>query len=66
MRVSYDPASGYEFDQEITVEAMLVKHGLDLANGVSTPVGEDVTVEEDERSEFLPMTSTSGPNVKSF
>ena len=41
LRVKLDDQEGYMLDQEVTIDLLLKKHGLDNANGVRSPIGDD-------------------------
>ena len=41
LRVKVDDSEGYVLDQEVTIDLLLKKHGLDIANGVRSPIGNE-------------------------
>ena len=67
LRIKLDESKGYILDQQVTNELLLKEFGLDSANGVRTPIGEECNLEDEDAQEFLTTKGAKeGPSVKSF
>ena len=62
-----DAKNGYVLDQEVTINAMLKDKGMESANGVRTPIGNDCNEIGPEDSTILRTAVTYGEgSVKVF
>ncbi|CAI5723653.1 unnamed protein product [Peronospora farinosa] len=67
LRIKLDESKGYILDQQVTIELLLKEFGLDSANGVRTPIGDECNLEEEDAQELLSTRSAKNdPSVKSF
>ena len=54
-------------DQEVIIDLMLKKHGLDIANDVRTPISDDCNEADAQDAKILPAMNTAGlPSIKTF
>ncbi|KAG3233082.1 hypothetical protein PI124_g21839 [Phytophthora idaei] len=60
MRITYGEVEGYDLDQEVTIEELLKDHGMEYANGVRVPIGEECNEREDGEQEMLPVVGADG------
>eukprot|EP00644_Phytophthora_capsici_P016293 jgi/Phyca11/117864/e_gw1.34.274.1 len=58
MRVTYSDDDGYDLDQEVGIAEMLREYGMELANGVRTPMGAEWN--EADATEILPVSGGDG------
>ncbi|KAJ0395767.1 hypothetical protein P43SY_005684 [Pythium insidiosum] len=68
MRIAYDKNGVCVIDQEKTIKELLERHGLEKANAVRMPIGEEGPVSEEDTA-ALPVTgpgTPERPTVRSF
>ena len=67
MRIRLQDDEGYVLDQEVTIDLLLKEHGLESANGVRVPIGEDCYEDNDQDAEPLNTETGSGEaSIKAF
>ncbi|OWZ07207.1 putative mitochondrial protein [Phytophthora megakarya] len=67
MRVKYDDETGYDLDQETTIQELLKVHGLEKAHGVRTPIGVECNEAQDPGCEKLPVSGgDTVPTIRKF
>ncbi|CAI5723091.1 unnamed protein product [Peronospora destructor] len=67
LRIMLDDQVGYVLDQEVTIDLLLKDHGLGLANGFRTPLGDDCNEVDAQGSDLLVATTKDGQaSVKAF
>ncbi|CAH0482852.1 unnamed protein product [Peronospora belbahrii] len=67
LRVALDDFEEYILDQEVSINLLLKEFGLESANGVRTPFGDECNERAKDDCEFLPATDVNGKqSVKSF
>ncbi|OWZ15004.1 Copia protein [Phytophthora megakarya] len=67
MRVKYDDGTGYDLDQETTIQELMKDHGLENAHGVRTPVGVECNEAQDPGCEKLPVSGgDTVPMIRKF
>ncbi|CAI5703653.1 unnamed protein product [Peronospora effusa] len=67
LRINLNDETGYVLDQEVMIDLLLKEFGLDSANGVRTPIGDECNAEDEDTVEYLSAKGTKGePSVKSF
>ncbi|CAI5705437.1 unnamed protein product [Peronospora effusa] len=47
LRIKLDESKWYILDQQVTIESLLKEFGLDSANGVRTPIGDECNLEDE-------------------
>ena len=67
LRIQLDDSNGYALDQEVTIYLLLKEFGIESANGVRTPIGDECNQEDEGDLDYLPAKGEKGEqNVKSF
>lgn len=67
MRANCDDECGYEMDQEVTIRDLLREHGIELAHGVRSPVGDEWNESAVNTGELHPVTGSDDTiTVSSF
>ncbi|CAI5706592.1 unnamed protein product [Peronospora effusa] len=67
IRIKLEESKGYILDQQLTIKLLLKKFGLDSANGVRTPIGDECNLEDEDAQELLSTRSAKNdPSVTSF
>ncbi|KAE9344912.1 hypothetical protein PF008_g9011 [Phytophthora fragariae] len=60
VRVTYNEAEGYGFDQELAIEEMLREHGMASVHSVRTPIGTESNEIDEASGELLPTSGGDG------
>uniref|UniRef100_A0AAV1T4L7 Reverse transcriptase Ty1/copia-type domain-containing protein n=1 Tax=Peronospora matthiolae TaxID=2874970 RepID=A0AAV1T4L7_9STRA len=67
LRIQLDGSNGSVLDQEVTIDLLLKEFGMESANGVRTPTGDERNEDNEDDLDYLPTRSAKcDSSVKTF
>ena len=54
LRIQLDDSNGYVLDQEVTIDLLLKEFGMESANGVRAPIGDECNEDDEDDLKYLP------------